>query len=97
MVIHWGVRVRWIDLKIKVETIKNKSTQRERALEIETLGKKSGTIDVSINNRIQDRQNLRCRRFHRKHDTTIKEITKCKKMLILKIDQMVKCKGSVLI
>ena len=55
------------DLKIKVETIKNKSTQRERALEIETLGKKSGTIDVSINNRIQDRQNLRCRRFHREH------------------------------
>ena len=76
------------DLKIKVETIKNKSTQRERALEIETLGKKSGTIDVSINNRIQDRQNLRCRRFHRKHDTTIKEITKCKKMLILKIKEI---------
>jgi len=76
------------DLKIKVETIKNKSTQRERALEIETLGKKSGTIDVSINNRIQDRQNLRCRRFHRKHDTTIKEIKKCKKMLILKIKEI---------
>ena len=76
------------DLKIKVETIKNKSTQRERALEIETRGKKSGTIDVSINNRIQDRQNLRCRRFHRKHDTTIKEITKCKKMLILKIKEI---------
>ena len=42
------------DLKLKVETIKNKSTQRERALEIETLGKKSGTIDVSITNRIQE-------------------------------------------
>jgi prefoldin subunit 5 len=40
------------DLKMKVETIKK--TQRETALEIETLGKKSGTIDVSISNRIQE-------------------------------------------
>ena len=40
------------DLKIEVETIKK--TQRERTLEIETLGKKSGTIDASISNRIQE-------------------------------------------
>jgi prefoldin subunit 5 len=40
------------DLKRKVETIKK--TQRETTLEIETLGKKSGTIDVSISNRIQE-------------------------------------------
>jgi predicted nucleic acid-binding Zn-ribbon protein len=39
------------DLKMEVETIKK--TQREKTLEIETLGKKSGTIDVSISNRIQ--------------------------------------------
>jgi hypothetical protein len=38
------------DLKMEVETIKK--TQREATLEIETLGKKSGTIDVSISNRI---------------------------------------------
>jgi hypothetical protein len=38
------------DLKMEVETIKK--TQRERTLEIETLGKKSGTIDTSISNRI---------------------------------------------
>ena len=45
-----------------------KKTQRETTLEIGTLGKKSGTIDASISNRIQDvRENLRCRRFHRKH------------------------------
>jgi hypothetical protein len=31
-----------------------KKTQRETTLEIEMLGKKSGTIDVSISNRIQD-------------------------------------------
>ena len=30
-----------------------KKTQRETTLEIETLGMKSGTIDVSISNRIQ--------------------------------------------
>jgi hypothetical protein len=38
------------DLKMEIETIKK--TQRETTLEIETLGKKSGTIDVSISNRI---------------------------------------------
>ena len=39
------------DLKMEVETMKK--TQRETTLEIETLGKKSGTIDVSISNRIK--------------------------------------------
>jgi hypothetical protein len=33
-------------LKMEVETVKK--TQREKTLEIEILGKKSGTIDVSI-------------------------------------------------
>jgi hypothetical protein len=40
------------DLKVEVETMKK--TQRETALEIETLGKKSGNIDVSTGNRIQE-------------------------------------------
>ena len=40
------------DLKMEVETIKK--SQRETTLEIEILGKKSGTIDVSISNRIQE-------------------------------------------
>ena len=40
------------DLKMEVQTI-NK-TQRETTLEIETLGKKSGPIDASISNRIQE-------------------------------------------
>jgi hypothetical protein len=31
-----------------------KKTQRETTLEIETLGKKLGTIDTSISNRIQE-------------------------------------------
>jgi serine protease inhibitor ecotin len=39
-------------LKREVETIKK--TQRETTMEIEILEKKSGTIDVRINNRIQE-------------------------------------------
>jgi uncharacterized protein YlxW (UPF0749 family) len=40
------------DLEREVDTIKK--TQSEATLEIETLGKKSGTIDGSISNRIQE-------------------------------------------
>jgi predicted nucleic acid-binding Zn-ribbon protein len=40
------------DLKREVETIKK--TQSEKTLGIETLGKKSGTIDMSISNKIQE-------------------------------------------
>ena len=40
------------DLKIEIETIKK--SQRETALELENLGKRSGVIDVSITNRIQE-------------------------------------------
>jgi predicted nucleic acid-binding Zn-ribbon protein len=40
------------DLKIKVETIRK--SQMEATLEMENLGKKSGAIDESITNRIQE-------------------------------------------
>jgi hypothetical protein len=40
------------DLKEEVETMKK--TQREITLEIKILGKKSGTTDLSISNRIQE-------------------------------------------
>ena len=40
------------NLKIEVET--RKKSQRETTLEIENLGKKSGAIDTSITNRIQE-------------------------------------------
>ena len=67
------------DLKREVDTIKK--TQSEATLEIETLGKKSGTIDASISNRIQEMEE----RISGAEDsienmgTTIKEIAKCKK------------------
>ena len=40
------------DLKVEVETIKK--SQSETSLDIENLGKYSGVIDASINNRIQE-------------------------------------------
>jgi prefoldin subunit 5 len=40
------------DLKREVDTIKK--TQSEKMLEIQTLGKKSGTIDARITNRVQE-------------------------------------------
>ena len=41
-----------LDPKREVDSIKK--TQSKATLEIKTLGKKSGNIDVSINNRIQE-------------------------------------------
>ena len=66
---------------MEVDTIKK--TQSEAKLEIETLGKKSGTIDASISNRIQEMKE----RITSTADsienicTTIKENAKCKKIL----------------
>jgi hypothetical protein len=40
--------------KQKKKNNNNKKTQSDITLEIETLGKKSGTIDVSISKRIQE-------------------------------------------
>jgi prefoldin subunit 5 len=68
-------------LKMEVETMKK--TQMETTLEIEMLGKKSGTIDMSISNRIQEMEE----RISGVEDsigniyTTIKESAKCKKKL----------------
>jgi hypothetical protein len=76
------------DLKREVETIKK--TQSETTLEIETLGKKSGTIDVSISNRIQEME----QRISGAEDsidnmgTTIKENAKCKKILTQNIQEI---------
>jgi uncharacterized protein YukE len=70
------------DLKMEVETIKK--SQRETTLEIETLGKKSGTIDASISNRIQEMEEKisGAEDYIENMDTAIKENAKCKKILI---------------
>jgi hypothetical protein len=73
------------DLKREVETIKK--TQNEATLEIETLGKKSETIDMSISNRIKEMEE----RISGAEDsienmgTAIKVNAKCKKILTQKI------------
>ena len=42
------------DLKVEVETIKK--TQMKASLEMENLGKRSGITDVTITNRLQDKE-----------------------------------------
>jgi chromosome segregation ATPase len=77
-----------LDLKREVDTIKK--TQREATLEIEYLGNKSGTIDASISNRIQEMEE----RISGAEDsienigTTIKENTKCKEILTQNIQEI---------
>jgi uncharacterized coiled-coil DUF342 family protein len=69
------------DLKQEIDTIKK--TQSEATLEIETLGKKSGTIDASISNRIQKmEERISGAEYYIENiGTTIKENGKCKKIL----------------
>jgi chromosome segregation ATPase len=76
------------DLKREVDTI-NK-TQIEATLEIETLGKKSGTIDASISNRIQeiDERVSGAEDSIENIGTTIKENTKSKKTLTQNIQEI---------
>jgi hypothetical protein len=67
-----------------------KKTQREATLEIETLGKKSGIIDASMSNRIQEME----KRISgtedsiENTDSTIIENAKCKKILIQNIEEI---------
>ena len=63
---------------MEIETIKK--SQRETTLEIENLGKKSGTIDANINNRIQEMEERipGAEDSIENMDTTIKENAKCR-------------------
>jgi chromosome segregation ATPase len=76
------------DLKREVETIKK--IQSETMLEIETLGKKSGTIHASLSNRIQEIEE----KISGAEDsienmgTTIKVNAKCKKILTQNIQEI---------
>jgi hypothetical protein len=77
-----------LDVKREVNTIKK--TQSEATLEIENLGKKSGTIDVSISNRKQEIEERisDAEDFIENICTTIKENTKCKKILTQNIQEI---------
>jgi hypothetical protein len=67
------------DQKMEVETIRK--AQKEPNLEIEKPGKKSGTTDASIGNRIQEmEERISCAEDSIENmDTTIKENAKCKR------------------
>jgi chromosome segregation ATPase len=75
---------------MEIESIKK--TQRETTLEIETLGMKSGTRDVSISNRIQEMKERisGAEDSIDNMDTTIKENAKCKKILTQNIQKIQK-------
>ena len=66
---------------MEIETIKK--SQRETTLEIENLGKRSGVIDTSITNRIQEIEEriLGAEDTIANIDTTVKENARCKKLL----------------
>ena len=77
-----------IDLKREGDTIKN--SQSVATLEIEPLGNKSGTIDSSISNRIQEMEERisGAEDSLEKISTTIKENAKCKKILTQKMQEI---------
>ena len=66
---------------MEVETMKK--SQREKSLVIESLGNRSGVIDASITNRIQELEERTSgiEDTIENIDTTVKENTKCKKVL----------------
>jgi chromosome segregation ATPase len=76
------------DIKREINTIKK--TQSETKMEIETLRKKSGNIDASVSNRIQEMED----RISGTEDsienmgTTKKENAKCKKILTQNIQEI---------
>jgi hypothetical protein len=73
---------------MEVETIKK--SQREPTLIIENLGKKSGAINVSINNRKKEIEEKMsgAEDTIENIDTTIKENVKCKKILTQNIQEI---------
>ena len=76
------------DLKMELETIKK--SQRETTLELENLGKRSGVIDASIANGIQEIEERisGAEDTIENIDTTVKENTKSKKLLTQNIQEI---------
>jgi hypothetical protein len=71
------------DLKLEKEILKK--TQRKITLEMENLGKRPGVTDASVTNRIQEIEEKITGKEDSIEDidTTIKENTKSKKILII--------------
>jgi hypothetical protein len=76
------------DLKLEIETLKK--SQRETTLEKENVGKKSGVVDTSFTNRIQEiekRVSVAGDAIEN-IDMTVKENAKCKKLLTQNIQEI---------
>ena len=72
---------------METETIKK--SQRDTILEIENIGKRSGIIDASITNRIQEtEERISGTDTMENIDTTVKENAKCKKLLTQNIQEI---------
>jgi chromosome segregation ATPase len=76
------------DVKMEIETIKK--SQRETTLKLENLGKRSGVIDASITNRIQEiEERLSGAEDTLENiDTSLQENAKCKKLLTQNIQEI---------
>jgi chromosome segregation ATPase len=76
------------DLKMEIETMKK--SQRETTLELENLGKRSGVIDASITNKVQEIEERisSAEDTIENIDTTVKENAKCKKILTQNIQEI---------
>ena len=76
------------DLKMEIETIKK--SQRETTLELGNLGTRSGVIDASITNRIQELEKRisGAEDTIENIDTTVKENAKSKKLLAQNIQEI---------
>jgi uncharacterized coiled-coil protein SlyX len=76
------------DLKLELETIKK--SQRETTLELENQGKRSGVIDASITNRIQELEERisGAEDTIENMDTTVKENAQSKKLLTQNIQEI---------
>jgi hypothetical protein len=76
------------DLKMEIKTIKK--SQRETTLELVNLRKRSGVIDASITNRIQEIEERisGAEDTMENIDTTGKENAKCKKLLIQNVQEI---------
>ena len=73
---------------MEIET--KKKSQRETTLKLENLGKRSGVIDASITNKIQELEKRisGAEKTIGNIDTTVKENAKCKKFLIQNIQEI---------
>jgi hypothetical protein len=73
---------------MEIEAIKK--SQRETTLELENLGNRSGVIDASITNRIQEiEESISGSEDTLENiDTTVKENAKCKNLLTQKIQEI---------